>query len=83
MFGSENRKKPSPSVFFADMAKIQKVPKKTASGFLLGTTIIKNKNKPKKLAFFVFVLFYEFPGWPIKVFARRKYGFRIWGELST
>ena len=27
------------------------------------------------------MLFFEFPGWPIKVFARRKYGFRIWGNF--
>jgi len=49
--------------------------------FLLKTTILFKKNNKKPSILFVLVLFFEFPGWPSERVAKRKYGFRIWGDF--
>ena len=41
----------------------------------------KKSNKKTTSHLFVCFCYFEFPGWPFKGFARRKYGFRICGAL--
>ena len=68
--------------YFFDVFEFWQCPQRKMMGKVFFFLKFK-KIKPKKTSnfSFVFLLLFEFPGWPIKGFARRTYGFRIWGNF--